>query len=93
MTFAPAIEAQKPVQICLIAYVNHQGQLDNIIPFIGDQGFVQNLTQVLQMPVVTAHLVALPAIDSREHTVQSLTALVQKEMQEGLEKLHQDVLA
>ena len=90
---ASAIEAQKPVQICLIAYVNHQGQLDNIIPFIGDQGFVQNLTQVLQMPVVTAHLVALPAIDSREHTVQSLTALVQKEMQEGLEKLHQDVLA
>lgn len=89
---ASAIEAQKPVQICLIAYVNQQGQLDNIIPFIGNQGFVQNLTQVLQMPVVTAHLVALPSIDSRAHTVESLTALVQQEMQQGLEKLHQQLL-
>lgn len=89
---ASAIEAQKPVQICLIAYVNQQGQLDNIIPFIGNQGFVQNLTQVLQMPVVTAHLVALPIIDSRAHTVESLTALVQQEMQQGLDKLHQQLL-
>lgn len=89
---ASAIEAQKPVQICLIAYVNQQGQLDNIIPFIGNQGFVQNLTQVLQMPVVTAHLVALPSIDSRAHSVESLTALVQQEMQQGLDKLHQQLL-
>lgn len=89
---ASAIEAQKPVQICLIAYVNQQGQLDNIIPFIGNQGFVQNLTQVLQMPEVTAHLVALPIIDSRAHTVESLTALVQQEMQQGLDKLHQQLL-
>ncbi|MFC3903913.1 1-acyl-sn-glycerol-3-phosphate acyltransferase [Acinetobacter marinus] len=89
---AAAIEAQKPVQICLIAYVNQAGQLDNIVPFIGNQGFVENGARILQMPVVTAHLVALPSIDTREHTVDSLTALVQKEMKEGLAKLHQEIL-
>lgn len=87
-----AIEANKPVQICLISYVNQNGQLDDIVPYIDDQNLVDNLAQVLQMDEVIAHLVALPAIDTHGHSVESLTQLVQQSMIEGLAKLHQAVL-
>ena len=44
------------------------------------------------MPKVTAHLMALPAIDTAGHTVESLTQEVQLKMTEGLVKLHALVL-
>lgn len=87
-----AIEAQKPVQICLICYVNQQGKLDTIAPFVGDVSFGQHVKQVLEMPQVTAHLMALPLIDSSSHSVESLTAEVQLKMQEGLKELQAKVL-
>ena len=87
-----AIDAQRPIQICLICYVNQQGQLDTVAPFIGDIGFGEHVKSVLEMPKVVAHLVALPAVDVTGHTVETLTAEVQKQMQQGLEALHQDVL-
>lgn len=89
---AAAIDAKQPVQVCIISYVNAQGELDNIIPYINDQSFVENVTQVLQMQTVTAHLVALPAIDATQHTVESLTKEVHRMMTEGLATLHAQVL-
>ncbi|OUY08397.1 lysophospholipid acyltransferase family protein [Acinetobacter populi] len=88
-----AIEANKPVQICLICYINAQGELDHVVPFIDDQTFIENIAHVLQMEQVTAHLVALPSIDTTGHTLESLSAEVQQQMTEGLEKLHQAVLS
>ena len=87
-----AIEAQRDVQICLICYVNQQGGLDQVSPFIGNIGFAEHVQKVLEMPQVTAHLVALPAICTAGHTVDSLTALVQQKMVQGLAELHQKVL-
>lgn len=84
-----AIEAQKPVQICLICYVNQQGELDMIAPFIGDISFVEHVKNVLEMPKVTAHLMALAPISVEGHTIQTLTAEVQEKMQQGLLELHQ----
>ena len=75
-----AIDAKKPVQICLICYVNQDGQLDTIAPFIGDTSFGQHVKNVLEMPQVTAHLMALPAIDTHGHTVESLTLEVREKM-------------
>ena len=87
-----AIEAKKPIQICLIAYVNQHGQLDDVAPFVGDVGFMAHVQQVLLMPRVTAHLMALPAIDVTGHDVQSLTAVVHEQMTHGLQQLHQQVV-
>ncbi|WP_180028602.1 1-acyl-sn-glycerol-3-phosphate acyltransferase [Acinetobacter sp. YH16032] len=89
---AAAIEAQKPVQVCLICYVNQEGELDQVAPFIGNIAFTAHLKAVLEMPQVVAHLTALPTIDVTGHTVESLTREVQLRMQEGLEVLHQKVL-
>lgn len=89
---AAAIDAGQPVQVCVICYVNSKGQLDQVIPFIDDQSFLDNVLQVLQMDTVTAHLVALPAIDASLHTVESLTEEVHRLMTEGLAKLHSKVL-
>lgn len=87
-----AIEANKPVQVCLICYVNQAGQLDQIAPFVGDISFGQHVKNVLEMPQVTAHLMALPAIETTGHTVESLTLEVQQKMQQGLKDLHAKVL-
>lgn len=87
-----AIEAQKPVQICLICYVNQCGQLDTISPFIGEISFAEHVKKVLEMPQVTVHLVALEAISVEGHSVETLTELVQHKMQDGLKTLHAKIL-
>lgn len=87
-----AIEAQRPVQVCLICYVNQQGELDTVAPFIGDTTFAKHVQNVLEMPNVIAHLMALPAIDSTGHSVKSLTEEVQSKMIEGLAQLQAKVL-
>ncbi|RKG36337.1 1-acyl-sn-glycerol-3-phosphate acyltransferase [Acinetobacter guerrae] len=87
-----AIEAQRPVQVCLICYVNQQGELDTVAPFIGEMTFAEHMQQVLEMPKVTAHLLTLPEIEVVGHTVTSLTAEVQRKMEQGLKELHAKVL-
>ena len=87
-----AIDAQRPVQICLICYVNNHGELDNVAPYIGNISFTEHVTRVLKMPKVIAHLKALPQIDVTGHSVESLTHEVQEKMQQGLQQLQQQVL-
>ncbi len=85
---AAAIDAKRPVQICLICYINQAGELDMVAPFIGEMTFVDHVQRVLEMPKVTAHLMSLEPIDVSGHTVESLTAAVQSQMQAGLKTLH-----
>lgn len=87
-----AIEANRPVQICLICYVNQHGQLDMVAPFIDNISFADHVKNVLEMPKVTAHLMALPAISVAGHSVESLTEEVQTKMVEGLAQLQQKVI-
>ncbi|NNG81884.1 lysophospholipid acyltransferase family protein [Acinetobacter sp. ANC 5378] len=89
---AAAIEANRPVQICLICYVNQDGQLDLVAPFINDISFADHVKKVLEMPKVKAHLMALPAISPEGHTVETLTQDVHTKMIEGLAQLHQIAL-
>lgn len=87
-----AIEANRPVQICLICYVNQKGELDLVAPYVDDISFAAHVQNVLEMPKVTAHLLALPAISVEGHTVDSLTVLVQQTMLMGLQDLQNRVL-
>lgn len=87
-----AIEAQKPVQICLLCYVNQDGKLDQVSPYVGDVSFAQHVKNVIEMPRVTAHLMALPAIEVTGHTVDSLTKQVHQTMIAGLAELQAKVL-
>ena len=88
-----AIEAQRPVQICVICYVNQQGELDLVAPFIGEMSFAEHVQRVLEMPKVTAHLLTLPAIPVEGHTVETLTKEVDHQMRAGLERLQRKVLS
>lgn len=87
-----AIEAQRPVQACLICYVNQDKKLDTVIPYIGDISFLDHVKSVLEMPKVIAHIKALPEISVEGHTVDTLTALLQKKMQEGLADLQSEII-
>lgn len=91
--FAAAIEAQKPVQLVLLCYVNQEGKLDQVTPYIGDASLVKHVKNVVDMPKVTAHVAFLPEIDVKGHTVETLTKTVQVAMKEGLLHLHQKVLS
>lgn len=88
-----AIEAQRPVQVCVICYVNQQGELDLVAPFIGEMTFAEHVQRVLEMPKVTAHLMTLPAIPVTGHTVDSLTREVDRQMRAGLAELQRKVLS
>lgn len=87
-----AIEANQPVQVCLICYVNREGKLDTVAPYIGEISFLDHVKAVLEMPKVIAHIKAFPAISTVGHTVESLTQLVQETMQNGLIELQTEVL-
>ncbi len=87
-----AIEAQRPVQICLICYVNQQGQLDMVSPYVGKITFAQHVKNVLEMPQVTAHLMTLPTISIVGQSVDGLTAEIQQKMRDGLQQLQSMVL-
>lgn len=87
-----AIEVQKPVQICLICYVNQKGELDMVSPYFGEIKLIDHVKRVVEMPKVTAHLLALPSISVEGHTVETLTALVQKKMIEGLQQLQSEAI-
>ena len=87
-----AIEAQKPVQVCLICYVNKNGELDTVAPYIDNDIFAEHVQAVLEMPKVVAHLKTFPAISVQGHTVETLTKTVQDLMQQGLLELQQEVL-
>lgn len=87
-----AIEAQQPVQICVLCYVNQQGELDLVAPYVGNMSFAEHVRRVLEMPKVTAHILALPQIDVAGHNLESLTQAVTAEMTSGLHALHAQVL-
>lgn len=87
-----AIDAQRPVQICVICYVNQQGELDLVAPFIGEMTFAEHVQRVLEMPKVTAHLLTLPAVPVTGHTVETLTREVEHQMRAGLLELQRKVL-
>lgn len=87
-----AIEAQRPIQICLICYINQRGELDLVSPYVGNISFAQHVKNVLEMPEVTAHLMSLPMISTVGQTVESLTAEVQQKMRDGLQQLQTMVL-
>ena len=87
-----AIEAQRPVQICLICYVNQAGELDMVAPYFGEMSLIEHVKKVLAMPKVTAHLLLLPAIAVEGHSMESLTDEVRQQMIQGLAQLQQKVL-
>lgn len=82
-----ALEAKKPVQVVALCYVNQQGELDHIAPYVGELSFAQHVMQVLEMPKVTAHLIFMPLIEVDGHTIETLTEAVQHHMEKALSDL------
>ena len=89
---ASAIATQTPVQPVVLCYVNEQGELDQVVPFVGGQSFAENFMNVIALEKMQAHLLPLDAISPYGHSVESLTELLHQRMSEGLAKLQQQVL-
>lgn len=89
---AAAIATQTPIQPLIVCYVNAQGQLDEVIPFVNDHGFLDHLLRVLALPHIEAHLMPLAPLSPVGHSIESLTTLLHQHMSEGLATLQQRVL-
>ena len=89
---ASAIATQTPIQPLVLCYVNEQGQLDQVVPFVDDNGFMSHLFEVLALKKIRAHLLPLPAISPQGHDVESLTAELHRQMSDGLLYLQQQVI-
>lgn len=89
---AAALESGTPIQPVVLCYANAQGQLDRVIPFVGDISFADHLQTVLAHQPVTAHLQPLAPIDPTGHDIHSLTNLLQTRMRDGLVELQGRVL-
>lgn len=88
---AAAIETNTPVQPVLICYVNEQGELDTVVPFIGDMTFATHIGRVMDVDKIHAHVMPLPALKPENHTVESLTQLLHERMSIGLKALQDEV--
>lgn len=89
---ASAIATRTPIQPLVLCYVTPSGQLDQVVPFIDDLGFIPHLLQVLALEKVHTHILPLPAISSEGHDVESLTDELHRQMSDGLQALQQRVL-
>lgn len=87
-----AMDAQKPIQIVILCYVNQKGELDSIAPYYDDISFKDHVKRVLSMDKVTAHMLCLPLLDVEGHTIESLTEEVQLQMEQGLKDLQKKVV-
>lgn len=87
-----ALDTGVQVQPVVMCYVNEAGELDQVIPFIGDMTFGTHLKNVLANGNSTAYIMALDAIDPAGHDKASLTALLEENMRAGLAQLHEQVL-
>ncbi len=87
-----AIDTQTPIQPVVLCYVNSQGQLDKVVPYINEQSFLENFMNVLKLEKIQAHLLPLEAISPIGHDIDSLTQLLHERMSAGLAALQQKVL-
>lgn len=81
-----------PICPMVVAYVDKDGKLSDDAAYYGTRTMADSLRKVADSAGITAYVLPLEHIDPAGKTRNELTALLQKSMEEGLAKLHQDVL-
>jgi 1-acyl-sn-glycerol-3-phosphate acyltransferase len=62
--FAPALDANVPVQPIAIRYKTRNGELSTVVPYIGEQSLLQNLQALLREPTITIEVHCLEPINT-----------------------------
>lgn len=82
--FEAAIEANVPVQVFAIRYVDQQGNYHASADFIGEMTFVESMSLILRTPAMRAELIRLPALPTtgahRRELAQAARAMVMQEL-------------
>ena len=82
--FAPALEANVPVQPIAVRYLAANSELSTVVPYIGEQSLLQNLHALLREPFIKIEVHCLEPIDSiglarktlAQHCEQAIRAIV-----------------
>jgi 1-acyl-sn-glycerol-3-phosphate acyltransferase len=84
-----AITAQRPVQAMTIAY-RRDGQLDRLVPFVGDDDFVIHLCRLLRKPAVRVDILYHPPLAvSISESPSELARVLHQQVSRGLELLQE----
>jgi len=82
-----AIAAERPVQAMTIAY-HRDGQIDRLVPFIGDDDFVVHLCRLLRKPAVRVDIMFHPPLTvSSSDSSSELARTLHHQVTQGLEAL------
>lgn len=70
--FAGAVETQSAIQPIAIRYLNAQGEIDLVVPYIDQQAFIDNLWNVLAEPSIAIELHFLDTFPSHDQARKAL---------------------
>lgn len=87
-----AIDTELPICPMVIAYVDEHGKLSDAAAYYGDRTMVDSLKLVADAKKITAFVLPLAPIYPENHSQKELTEKLQIAMQEGLARLHAQVL-
>lgn len=81
-----------PICPMVIAYVDKDGKLSDDAAYYGNRTMVDSLKRVADNGQITAYVLPLDAINPANKTQKELTAILQSAMEEGLARLHAQVV-
>lgn len=84
MLFEVAIREQCSVQPMALRYWNHQNNLSQDAPFIGEDSILTSLKRIAFAPITYAEVFMLPTISSKNVSRKQLANLCQHQIKQGL---------
>lgn len=81
-----------PICPVVIAYVNQDGRLSDDAAYYGERTMMESLKRVMDNGNITAHVLPLEPIFPDNKTQKELTEELQMAMEQGLARLHNQVL-
>ncbi|OOR89436.1 1-acyl-sn-glycerol-3-phosphate acyltransferase [Moraxella caviae] len=81
-----------PICPMVVAYVDKDGRLSDDAAYYGERTMAESLKRVMDNGGITAYVLALEPIEPADKTRSELTQILQERMEQGLAKLHSQVV-
>lgn len=83
--FAPAIDAQVPVQPIAIQYPDQTGQASQVVPYINDDSLLSNLWRIAGQKELTATVTFMDLVPSQDQARKALALTCESQIRAQLE--------
>ncbi len=80
--FASAAESQAQIQPIAINYLNSQGEMNKLVPYVDQQNLLTNLWNILGEAVIAIHVHFLPVMSATGHSRKDLAHYSEQQIRE-----------